>query len=157
MDIALSILGMIALAAFIWFIIVAVRSMQRAETFFLDAEVVLRDIEKDINQMTAEVSLVRAHALPVLDNVAEISQRLSTIAEGLAPRIEAIYDTVDDTLNVVHGALDDVERIKDSVVQTIEAPLNAVKRTSTGVVGTIVKGVSVVRELIDEFRKNGKS
>jgi hypothetical protein len=157
MDIALEILGIAALVAFIWFIVLAIRSLQSASVFFGNAEASLKDIKKDIDQMTIEVSLMREHAIPVLDNVADITKNISGITEGLAPRIEAIYDTVDDTLNVVHGALDDVERIKDSVVQTIESPLNMVRRTSTGVVGTIVKGVSVIRELIGEFSKNGRS
>src|SRR5205809_7586239 len=156
MDIALEILGLVALAALIWLIVIVVRTLKRTEVFLDDADLTLKDIRKDINQMTGDVSLVRMHVVPVLDNIAEISQRVSGITEGLAPRIEAIYDTVDDTLNVVRGALDDVERIKESVVQTIETPLNAVRKTSTGVVGTIIKGVGVIRELIGEFRKNGK-
>jgi uncharacterized protein YoxC len=157
MEIALSVLAMIALVAFIWFIVVAIRTLRITDDFLLRSETVLAEIKKDMSQMTSEVSVIRIHAVPVLDNIADISQRVSGITEGLAPRVEAIYDTVDDTLNVVRGALDDVERIKESVVQTIETPLNAVKRTSTGVVGTIVKGVSVVRDLIGEFRKNGSS
>ena len=156
MDIALEILGLVALAALIWLIVIVVRTLKRTEVFLDDADLTLKDIRKDINQMTGDVSLVRMHVVPVLDNIAEISQRVSGITEGLAPRIEAIYDTVDDTLNVVRGALDDVERIKESVVQTIETPLNAVRKTSTGVVGTIIKGVGVIRELIGQFRKNGK-
>jgi hypothetical protein len=157
MDIAIEIVGIIALAAFVWFIVVAIRALSSADTFFLHAESMLADIKKDVSQMASEVSIIRIHAVPVLDNIAEVAQRVSGITEGLAPRVEAIYETVDDTLNVFRGALDDVERIKDSVVETIESPLNAVKRTTTGVVGTLVKGVSVVRELISEFRKNGKA
>src|SRR5258708_5094621 len=141
MDIALSILAIIALVAFILFIVVAIRTLRSADDFLLRAETELGEIKKDISQMTSEVSVIRIHAVPVLDNVAEISQRLSGLTEGLAPRIEAIYDTVDDTLNVVRGALDDVERIKESIVEATETPINAVRRTSTGIVGTVVKGV----------------
>jgi hypothetical protein len=157
MDIAIEILAMITLAALVWFIVVAIRTFTTADSFFKNAEVVLVEIKKDVSQMTSEVSIIRIHAVPMLDNLADATQKLSGITEGLAPRVEAIYDTIDDTLNVVHGALDDVERIKNSVVETIETPLNAVKKTSTGVVGTVVKGVGVVRELLSEFRKNGKS
>lgn len=156
MDIVLYILGAIVLVALLWFIVTAVRALQRAEIFFADSKVLLEDIKKDIDQMTGEVTVLRIHAVPVLDHVADISKHVSGITEGLAPRVEAIYDTVDDTLNIVRGALDDVERIKDSVVQTIETPLNAVRRTTTGVVGTVFKGISVIRELIGEFRKNGR-
>ena len=157
METALYILSAVAIAAFVWLVVIAVRTLQSANVLIIDADAALKDIKRDINQMTSEVSLIRLHAIPVLDNVADITQRISGITEGLAPRVEAIYDTVDDTLNVVRGALDDVERIKDTVVQTIESPLNAVRRTTTGVVGTIFKGVAVVRELIQEFGKNGKS
>ena len=156
MDIVLYILGAIVLVALIWFIINAVRTLQTAEKFFADSQVMMQDIKKDVNQMAGEVAVLRIHAVPVLDNVAEITKHVSGITEGLAPRVEAIYETVDDTLNIVRGALDDVERIKDSVVQTIESPLNLVRRTSTGVVGTVFKGIGVIRELIGEFRKNGK-
>jgi uncharacterized protein YoxC len=157
MDIALYILGMIGIVAVIWLIINLVRTLRTADEFIEKAEGLLTDIKRDINQMTSEVSVIRIHTIPVLDNVAEITQRVSGITEGLAPRIEAIYDTVDDTLNVVRGALDDVERIKNSVVETIETPINAVKKTSTGMVGTVIKGVGLVRDIVGQFRKNGKS
>src|SRR5438094_467921 len=101
MDIALQILGLIALAAAIWLIITIIRTLQRTEVFLDDADSTLKEIKKDINQMTGEVAVLRLHAVPVLDNIAEITQRVSGITEGLAPRIEAIYDTVDDTLDVV--------------------------------------------------------
>ena len=153
MEIVLYILGAIALLAVIWLVAVAVRTLHAVEIFMRDTQVTMQEMKKDIDQMTGEVTVLRIHLIPILDNVADITQRVSGLAEGLAPRIEAIYDTVDDTLNVVRGAIDDVERIKDSVVETIEAPLNAVRNTSTSVVGTIVKGVGVVRDLIGEFRK----
>jgi uncharacterized protein YoxC len=156
MEIVLYILGAIVLVALLWFIVNAVRTLQTAEKFFSDSQVMLQDIKKDVSQMAGEVTVLRIHAVPVLDNVTEITKHVSGITEGLAPRVEAIYETVDDTLNVVRGALDDVERIKDSVVQTIESPLNAVRRTTVGVVGTVFKGIGVIRELIGEFRKNGK-
>jgi uncharacterized protein YoxC len=156
MDIALSILGMIALVAFIWLVISVVRTLRSADAVLEATQSAITDIKKDVNQMTSEISVIRIHTVPVLDNIADVTQKLSGITDGLAPRVEAIYDTVDDALDVVRGALDDVERIKDSVVETIESPINAVKRTTTGVVGTIVKGVSVVRDLVSQFRKNGK-
>src|SRR5690242_8589028 len=118
MEIALSILAMIALVAFIWFVFVAVRTLRTTDDFLARAESTIEEIKKDVNQMTSEVSVIRIHAVPVLDNIADISQKLSGITDGLAPRVEAIYDTVDDTLDVVRGALDDVERIKNSVIET---------------------------------------
>jgi len=156
MDIVLYVLGAIVLVALLWFIVAAVRTLQTANQFFADSKVMLEDIKKDVGQMSSDVTILRIHAVPVLDNVADITKHISGITEGLAPRVEAIYDTVDDTLNVVRGALDDVERIKDTVVQTIESPLNAVRRTTTGVVGTVVKGLGLIRDLVGEFRKNGK-
>ncbi|MEP7235478.1 MAG: hypothetical protein ABI778_09305 [Ignavibacteriota bacterium] len=156
MDIALYILSMIALVALLWLIIIAIRTFHSADKLISDSTTILGDIKKDITQMTSDVTILRIHAVPVLDNVAEITKNIATITDGIAPRVEAIYETVDDTLNVVRGALDDIERIKDSVVATIESPLNLVRKTSTGVVGTVIKGIGVVRDLIGEFSKNGK-
>ena len=79
MDIALSILGMLALIAFIWFIVVAVRSIQTAQVFFAKAESSLQDIKRDVGEMTREVALVREHAIPVLDNVADITKNIANI------------------------------------------------------------------------------
>jgi hypothetical protein len=97
------------------------------------------------------------HLIPVIDNIADVSQRISSIAEGLESRIDGIYDTIDDTLDVVRGALDDAERIKENVVTSIEKPLATLREsTSGGTVSSVLKGINLIREIIQSFRKNGK-
>ena len=87
MEIALYILGMIGILAVIWLIINVVRTLRTTDQFIEKAEGLLGDIRKDINQMTSEVTVIRIHTVPVLDNIASISEKVSGITEGLAPRV----------------------------------------------------------------------
>ena len=55
MEIVLYILGAIVLVALLWFIITAVRTLQKAEIFFADSKDMLEDIKKDIKSPKIEV------------------------------------------------------------------------------------------------------
>lgn len=153
MEIVLYIAGAIALVALAYFLLRAARTLGEVSMVLQHTESLLEDVRKNADQMTNDISTIRMHVIPVIDNVAEITTRVSHVTEGLAPRVDRIYDTVDDALDIVDGVLVDVERIKTEVVDTIESPLKIVRNTSTGVAKTLIKGFSVVKELVEEFRK----
>jgi archaellum component FlaC len=116
----------------------------------------MEETRKDIGKISDDVNEMKTHFLPVIDNVAEVTRRAAVLSEGLQVRIDEIYATVDDALDVAHGAIEDIERIKSDVVATIDAPLSAVRNTSQGLVTGIVKGITVVKDILESFRKNGK-
>lgn len=153
MEIALYIAGILALVTLVFFLARAMKSLATLDTLTAEARLLMEESRKDIGQISSDISHLRMHLIPVIDTMAEVSQRISTIAEGLESRIDGIYDTIDDTLDVVRGALDDAERIKENVVTTIEKPLASLR--DGGTFSSILKGVTLIRELIQSFRKNG--
>lgn len=157
MELVLYILGALALVAFIVFIVRAMRTLGHVDTLLVESQYLLQETKKDIDSISNDVNEMKRQFLPVINNIADITGRVASMSEGLHARIDDIYATLDDALDVAHGAIEDVERIKDSVVATIDAPLSAVRNTTVGIVGGLVKGVSLVKDLIGAFSKNGKS
>lgn len=154
MEVVLYIAATIALLALAWFLISAAKSFEKITKVFQNSEVVLLDVKNDIDQISADVTSVRNSMIPVIVNIAEITQRVSEMTDGLAPRVEAVYGMVDDTLDVAHGLLEDVERLKGEVVDTIETPLRLVRSTSNGVVSGVIKGVGLISDIIKRFKKS---
>jgi hypothetical protein len=156
MEIALYIAASLALVALAVFLFRMTKTVATLDTVLGEAKLLMQESKKDIGQISSDISQIKMHLLPVIDNLAEVSQRVSTIAEGLESRIDGIYDTIDDTLDVVRGALDDAERIKSNVVSSIEKPLAAIRDVgSSGTFSSVLKGINLVKELIQSFRKNG--
>ncbi len=154
MEVVLYIAASIALLALAWFLMKAAASVDKITTVFQNSEVVLHEVKKDIDQISADVASVRSTMIPVIENIADITQRVSEMTDGLAPRIEGIYGVVDTTLDVAHGLLEDVERLKGEVVDTIETPLRLVRSTSNGVLSGVIKGVGLISDIIKRFKKN---
>ncbi|HYM19377.1 MAG TPA: hypothetical protein VEW28_00060 [Candidatus Kapabacteria bacterium] len=154
METVLYIAAIAALLVFMWFLLRAARTLGEVSIVLQRSQPMLDDVRKSATQVAADVALMRMQILPVIDSVSEITSRASRITEGLTPRVEALYDTIDDALDVAHGVIDDVERIKTEVVDTIESPLKVVRHTSNGLGSTIIKGFNLVRELVQEFKKN---
>ncbi|MBS1903656.1 MAG: hypothetical protein JSS75_08140 [Bacteroidetes bacterium] len=153
MEIVLYIAGAIALLALAYFLLRAAKTLGEVSIVLQHTESLLDDVRKNADQMTQEIATIRMHVVPVIDSVGEITTRVSQVAEGLQPRVDRIYETVDDALDIAEGVLEDVERIKTEVVDTIESPLKVVRNTSTGLASTIVKGFSLVKDLVQEFKK----
>ncbi len=153
MEIVLYSAASIALLAFTWFLIRAARSLNEVSSMLQHTELILTDVKKDIDQIAADVTSFKNHAIPVVDSISDVAQRLSDMTEGLAPRVDAIYETVDDVLDVAHGVIEDVERIKGEVVDTIEKPIQAARATTSGILTTVVKGINLVKDIIQEFKK----
>lgn len=156
MELVLYILGALALVALIVFIARAMRTLSNVDSLLRESQFLMEETRKDLGRIAADVNEMKTHALPVIDNIANVTGRVSAMSEGLHARIDDIYGTLDDALDVAHGAIEDIERIKGNVVATIDAPLSAVRHTSEGLVSGLIKGASLVKDLIDSFRKNGK-
>lgn len=157
MEIVLYIAASLALVALAVFLFRMMKTVATVDAVLGEAKLLMQESKKDIGQISSDISQIKMHLLPVIDNLADVSQRVSHIAEGLESRIDGIYDTIDDTLDVVRGALDDAERIKASVVTSIEKPLATLRDIGgSGTVGSVLKGINLVKEIIQSFRKNGK-
>jgi ABC-type transporter Mla subunit MlaD len=156
MELVLYILGALVLIGLIVLIVRSMRTLGNVDALLRESQFLMEETRKDLGRIADDVSELKSHALPVIDNISNISNRVASISEGLHARIDDIYGTLDDALDVAHGAIEDIERIKGNVVATIDAPLSAVRHTSEGLVSGIIKGVSLVRDLLDSFRKNGK-
>jgi hypothetical protein len=154
METVLYIVAVVTLLVFVWFLFRAARTLTDLSAVLKQADTVLEDVRRDANQAANEITTIRMHMVPVIDSVAEVAQRAARISEGITPRVEAMYGTIDDALDVAHGVIEDVERIKDDVVSTIESPLKLVRNTSNGIGSTIIKGVNLVREIVQEFKKD---
>lgn len=156
MEIALYILGGIALVAFTLLMLRAMRTLGHVDSLMKESQHLLQEAKQDIDSISNDIKEMKAHFIPVIDNIADVTGRVALMTEGLHARMDDVYRTLDDVLDVAHGAIEDVERIKDNVVATIDAPLSAVRNTTVGIVGGLIKGVSIVKDLIGSFSKNGK-
>jgi len=156
MELVLYILGAIALVALIVFIVRAMRTLGNLDAVLRESQYLMQETKKDIDSISSDVNEMKRHFLPVVDNIANITSGVASMSEGFHARIDVIYATFDDALDVAHGAIEDIDRIKGNVVATIDAPLSAVRHTSEGLVSGLIKGASLVKDLIDSFRKNGK-
>lgn len=156
MDIVLYILGGVALIAFTLLMLRAMRTLGQMDSLMRESQHLLQEAKQDLDSISSDVKEMKVHFIPVIDNIAEVTGHIASMTDGLRSRMDDVYRTLDDALDVAHGAIEDVERIKDNVVATIDAPLSAVRNTTVGLVGGIIKGVSIVKDLIGSFSKNGK-
>ena len=116
---------------------------------------VLTESRRDLHEITGDVREIKDKALPILDSASQLAIRANAIADGVQSQMVSIQETVDVTLDVVRGTIDDVERLKNDVVGIVEAPLHLARTTSNGAIGTVAKGVSLLAKIF-AARKNGK-
>jgi uncharacterized protein YoxC len=148
MENILYITGGIALIAFAWLMFSLAQTMKSAQVALVEARQDLHEFKCDIHEMKTE-------AMPILENLQQLTIRANSIADSVQSQMVTIQETVDDTLDVVRGTIDDVERLKNEVVGIVEGPLRMARSTSTGAIGTITKGVTLLAKLF-AARKNGK-
>ncbi len=148
MENILYITGGIALIAFAWLMLSLAQTMKSAQIAIVEARQDLHDFQSDVHEM-------KVKAMPILDNLQQLTIRANFIADSVQSQMVTIQETVDDTLDVVRGTIDDVERLKNEVVGIVEGPLRIARSTSNGAVGTIAKGVTLLAKLF-AARKNGK-
>ena len=105
----------------------------------------MRDVRGDLATMTATVEELRTQLVPILENANRISVNIRSITTSLDTQMLRVEETVTDVLDVVRGTIDDLERVKDDLVGTLEAPIAMVRDTTSGaisLIGKIVGGLS---------------
>ncbi len=160
MEIILYITGGIALLALAWLFIATARTVSGVKDM-------LQEAREDLRTVIASVEEVKTKALPILgnvtnitDNVTTITGNVSSITDGVRNQMVGVHKTVDDALDVVRGTLDDIERLKNEVVATVEGPVTLVRDTSGGVVSTAIKVISILAKLVKAVRtpsRNGQA
>ncbi len=148
MENILYVTGGIAFLAVAWTMTYLIKTLQTAQKVMLEARGDLHEFKGDVRELKIKV-------LPILDSVSQLTVRVNSIADNVQSQMVSIQETVDDTLDVVRGTIDDVERLKNEVVGIIEGPLRVIHSTSDGAIGTVTKGVTLLTKLFAN-RKTGK-
>ena len=143
MAIILYITGGIALLALAWLFI------SLASTFKAVKDVVV-EVRGDLSTVLQTVEEVKAEILPILGNVNNITANVTSITNGLQTQMISVHETIDDTLDVVRGTIDDIERLKNQLVATVEGPVALARATTEGTVGTIFKGVGLISKFFSK-------
>jgi uncharacterized protein YoxC len=148
MEIILYIAGGIALLALAWLLYSLTNTLKVLQKVMIDAMQDVHEFTRDMHTMTEQVA-------PILENVRSLTVKTNSIVDGVQSQIVSIQSTVDDTLDVVRGTIDDIERLKNEVVDIVEAPLRSARGVSTGVASVVLKGAGLLVNLFGN-RKNGK-
>jgi uncharacterized protein YoxC len=141
MEIILYITGGIALLALAWLFISLASTISAVKQ-------ILTDVRGDLATVVATVDDLKTEVMPILGNVNGITSNINSITNGLQTQMISVHETIDDTLDVVRGTIDDIERLKDQLVATVEGPVSLVKTTTDGAVGAVFKGVGLLRRLM---------
>jgi uncharacterized protein YoxC len=153
METILYITGGIALLALAWLFISLARTITGVHALLAEAE-------SDLHTAVAAVDEIRAGVMPILSNVRTITGSVSDIASGVQRQMVGVHETIDDALDVIRGTLDDVERLKDNVVATVEGPVTMVRETANGAIGTVLRIANVILKLVGNRKKksyNGRA
>ena len=154
MDLILYITGGIALLGFAWLFISLARTISGALAL-------LTEVRGDVHSIVLSVDDVKSKLLPILGNVTNITSNVvsitgnvSSITEGIRDQMLGVHETVDDALDIFRGTLEDIERLKNEVVATVEGPVHLVRQTTGGVVGTAIKVVGLISKLVNAKKKS---
>jgi hypothetical protein len=149
MEIILYITGGIALLALAWLFFSLASTISAVKQ-------ILTDARADLATVVATVNDVKTEVMPILGNVNGITSNINSITNGLQTQMISVHETIDDTLDVVRGTIDDLERLKDELVATVEGPMSLVKSTTDGAVGAVFKGFGLLRRVFGA-RKSGSA
>ncbi len=138
MEIILYITGGIALLALGWLFIAIAKAVSAIKPY-------LDEVRGDLAQMVTAVNEVKAEVLPILGNVNQITSHVSEITGNVEKQLIHVHETIEDALDIVRGTLDDVERLKDQVVATVEGPVTLMRDATGGALGAILTGLKIVR------------
>lgn len=141
MEIILYITGGIALLALAWLFFTLASTVSAVK-------LILGDVRTDMATVVSTVDDLKTELLPILGNVNGITANVNAMTNGLQTQMISVHETIDDTLDVVRGTIDDIERLKDQLVATVEGPMSLVKTTTDGAVGAVFKGVGLLRRLM---------
>jgi uncharacterized protein YoxC len=148
MEIILYITGGIALLALAWLFI----SLSMA---IGSVRLLIVEVRGDLTVMVETIKEVRSQILPILGNVNNITSNVTSITSGLQEQMVSVHETIDDALNVLRGTIDDIERLKDDVVATVEGPMSFARSASDGAVGVLFKGVKLLTGILGKKKDRG--
>ncbi len=146
METILYITGGIALLALAWLFISLARAIS-------GMQIMLAEFESDFHTAAAAADEIRAGVMPILDNVTHITANVSKITNGVQNQMVGVHETIDDALDVIRGTLDDVERLKNNVVATVDGPISLVRETASGAIGTVLRVINVISKLTGKRTK----
>jgi uncharacterized protein YoxC len=149
MELILYITGGVALLALAW-LFVSVSNAVSAIKPYLD------EVRGDLAQMVMAVNEVKAEVLPILSNVNEITSSVSGITGNVEKQLLHVHETIDDALDVVRGTIDDIERLKDQVVATVEGPVTLVRDATGGALGAVLAGIRIFRRFAGKQRASSR-
>jgi len=148
MELILYITGGIALLALAWLFVSIASTVKSVKD-------VLVEVRGDLSNVVQTIDEVKAEVLPILGNVNNITANVTSITNGLQTQMISVHETIDDTLDVVRGTIDDIERLKNQLVATVEGPVSLVRATTDGAIGSVFKGVSLLSKFFG--KKKDKS
>ncbi len=153
MEIILYITGGIALLALAWLFISLARAVSGVKAM-------MEELEADLHTAVAAVDEIKASVVPILGNVTNITNNVSAITAsvsnittGLQNQMIGVHETIDDALDVIRGSLDDLERLKNNIVSTVEGPVSLVRETASGALGAALRVVNVISKLVGNRKK----
>ena len=153
METILYITGGIALLALAWLFVALARAISGMQEM-------LGQLEDDFHTAAAAADEIRAGVMPILGNMAQVTGNMThisgsvrDIASGVQNQMVGVHETIDDALDVIRGTLDDVERVKNEVVATVEGPITLVRETANGAFGTGLRVANLILKLVGNRRK----
>jgi methyl-accepting chemotaxis protein len=149
MEIILYVTGGLALLALAWLFISLANTVSAVK-------VLLGDVRGDVAQMVSTVNEVKDQVVPILSNVNQITSNVTGMTANIEKQLIHVQETIDDALDIVRGTLDDVERIKDQVVSTVEGPVSLVHDVSDGALGAIAAGLRMVKKFVGKKNSNSR-
>jgi len=153
METILYITGGIALLALAWLFIALTKALKGMQSM-------ISQLETDFHTAAVAADEIRAGIMPILGNMNHITSNVSKITSGVQNQMVGVHETIDDALDVIRGTLDDVERLKDTVVATVEGPVTMVRETANGAIGTALRIANVILKLVGNRKRksyNGRA
>jgi uncharacterized protein YoxC len=148
MEIVLYIAGAVACLALTYFLITLTATVRTLDKVLLDSQVMIAEARQDVQRVMGTVDQLKSQIMPIMSNVNDITFKVNTITDGVQKQMVNVHATVEDTLDVVRGTIDDVERIKNELVGTVEAPVKLVRTSMQGSVGAIMGAVGLIKKLM---------
>jgi phage-related protein len=153
METILYITGGIALLALAWLFIALTKALKGMQSM-------VAQLETDFHTAAMAADEIRTGMMPILgnltaitSNVTNITHNVSKIISGVQNQMVGVHETIDDALDVIRGTIDDIERVKNEVVATVEGPITMVRETANGAFGTAARVVSLVLKLVGNRKK----
>ena len=159
MEIILYITGGVALLALAWLFLAAARAISGIKDLVSEARtdvhtvvVAAEEVKEKILPILGNVTNITDNVTTITGNVSTITGNVSTITDGVRGQMVGVQKTIDDALDVVRGTLDNIERLKNEVVATVEGPVMLVRDTSGGLVSTAFKAISAIAKLVKSVK-----